>query len=45
MIIATRKMRRYLKKRFIWGSECMYQDANSMIDQDTYRAVGMKMVE
>ena len=33
--IAMRKMRRYLKKRFIWGSACMYHDANSRIDHVT----------
>lgn len=33
--IAIRKISRYLKKRFIWGSECMYQDANSRIDHVT----------
>lgn len=35
MIMAIRKMRRYLKKRFILGSACMYQEANSRIDQVT----------
>lgn len=35
MIIAIRKVRRYLKKRFMKGSACMYQDANSRIDQVT----------
>ena len=35
MTMATRKIRRYLKKRFIWGSACMYQDANSKIDHVT----------
>ena len=34
-IMATRKRRRYLKKRFILGSECMYHDANSRMDQVT----------
>lgn len=33
--IAIRKTRRYLKNRLMWGSECMYQDANSRIDQVT----------
>ena len=45
MIIAIRKTRRYLKKRFMKGSACMYQDANSRIDQVTYRAMGVKMIE
>lgn len=35
VIIAMRKVKRYLKKRFMYGSECMYQDANSRIDQVT----------
>lgn len=34
-IMAIRNTRRYLKNRFIKGSECMYQDANSRIDQVT----------
>lgn len=43
--IAIKKIRRYLKNRFIKGSECMYQDANSRIDHDTYNATGMKIKE
>lgn len=35
IIIAIRKTSKYLKNRFMWGSECMYQDANSIIDQVT----------
>lgn len=35
MIIAMRNVSRYLKKRFMNGSECMYHDANSRIDQVT----------
>lgn len=35
IIIAIRKIRRYLKNRSMLGSECMYQDANSRIDQVT----------
>lgn len=45
IIIEIRKRRRYLKKRFMFGSECMYQRANSRIDQVTYRAIGVKMIE
>lgn len=45
IIIAIRKIRRYLKNRFIWGSECMYHDANSKMDQVTYRATGVKIQE
>ena len=33
--IAMRKTSKYLKKRFIKGSECMYQVANSRMDQVT----------
>lgn len=35
MIMAMRKTSRYLKNRFMKGSECMYQDANSRIAQVT----------
>lgn len=35
MIMAMRNVRRYLKKRFMKGSECIYHDANSRIDQVT----------
>lgn len=45
MIMAIRKTRRYLKNRFMQGSACMYQDANSKIDQVTYRAMGVKITE
>ena len=45
IIMAIRKISRYLKNRFIKGSACMYQDANSRIDQVTYRAIGVKMIE
>jgi len=45
VIMAMRKIRRYLKKRFIWGSACMYHDANSRIDHVTYRAMGVKIIE
>ena len=43
--MAMRKISRYLKKRFMYGSECMYQLANSRMDQVTYRAIGTKMIE
>lgn len=45
MTIAIRKIRRNLKKRFIWGSACVYHDANSRIDHVTYRAIGVKIIE
>lgn len=35
MIMAIRKIKRYLKNRFMLGSACMYQDANSRMDQVT----------
>lgn len=35
IIMAIRKIRRYLKNRFIYGSACIYHDANSRIDQVT----------
>lgn len=35
VIIATRNRSRYLKNRFMFGSECMYHSANSRMDQVT----------
>lgn len=35
VIIAMRKISKYLKKRFMKGSACMYQEANSRIDHVT----------
>lgn len=35
IIMAMRKISRYLKNRLIFGSECMYHAANSKIDQVT----------
>lgn len=35
VIMATRNRSRYLKNRFMFGSECMYHNANSRIDQVT----------
>ena len=45
MTMAIKKIRRNLKNRFIWGSACMYHEANSRIDQVTYRAMGVKIIE
>lgn len=45
MIIAIRKISKYLKNRFMLGSACIYQEANSKMDQVTYRATGVKMIE
>lgn len=35
VIMATRNRSRYLKNRFMFGSECMYHSANSRMDQVT----------
>lgn len=43
--MATRKRSKYLKNRFMLGSECMYQRANSKIDHVTKRAMGVKIRE
>lgn len=43
--MASRKRRRYLKNRLMLGSEAMYHDANSIIDQVTNRAIGRNVVE
>lgn len=40
MIIVIRNIRRYLMNLLRWGSECIYQDENSIIDQVTNRATG-----
>lgn len=45
IIIAIRKVSKYLKNRFILGSSCMYQAANSKIDHVTYKAMGVKIIE
>lgn len=45
IIIEIKNNKRYLKKRFMLGSECIYQRANSRIDQVTYKATGVKMIE
>lgn len=35
IIMAIRKISKYLKKRFMFGSACMYHDANSKMDHVT----------
>ena len=45
IIMVIRNMRRYLKNRLMYGSECMYHIENSMIDHVTKSATGMKMIE
>lgn len=42
--IATRNRRRKFAKRLIKGSEAIYHDVNSKIDQVTYRAIGKKII-
>lgn len=43
--IVIRNNRRYLKKRLIWGSECIYHSENSIIDQVIKSAIGMNVRE
>lgn len=45
MIMVIKNISRYLMNRFRLGSECIYHTEYSMIDHETYRATGMKMVE
>lgn len=45
MIIVRRNVIKYLKKRWMYGSVCMYHSENSKIDQVTYSAMGIKMME
>lgn len=40
--MATRNTSKNLKKQFMKGSAAMYQDANSIMDQVTNRAMGIK---
>lgn len=35
IIMAIKNMSRYLKNRFMFGSSCMYHEANSRIDHVT----------
>lgn len=45
IIMVIRNMRRYLKNRLMYGSECIYHIENSMIDHVTNSATGVKMIE
>lgn len=45
IIIVMRNIRRYLKNRLMWGSECIYHMENSMMDHVTNRATGTKITE
>lgn len=45
IIIARRKIRRYLKNMLILGSVCIYQIENSRIFHVTNRAIGVKIIE
>lgn len=43
--IVIKNIKRYLKKRLILGSECIYHMENSMIDHVTNNATGIKSKE
>lgn len=43
--IVIRNIRRYLKKRSIFGSECIYHMENSIIDHVTNNATGININE
>ena len=43
IIIVMRNRRRYLKNRLMFGSECIYHIENSMMDQVTNSATGVKL--
>lgn len=45
IIIVKRNIRRYFRNRLRFGSECMYHSENSVIDQVTIRATGIKRIE
>lgn len=45
IIIVIKNIRRYLMKRLRWGSACIYQEENSMMDQVTNRATDINRME
>lgn len=45
MSIVIKNINKYLKNRLIFGSECIYHIENSMIDQVTNNATGIKIKE
>lgn len=45
IIMVMRNRRRYLKNRLMFGSEYIYHIENSMIDQVTNSATGVKTME
>lgn len=45
IIIVMRNRRRYLKNRLMFGSEYIYHIENSMMDQVTNSATGVKIME
>lgn len=45
IIIVIRNRSRYLKKRLMKGSECIYHIENSIIDHVTNNATGIKSIE
>lgn len=45
IIMAKRKIKRYLKNVLILGSACIYQIENSRIFHVTNKAIGVKIIE
>lgn len=45
MSIVMRNRRRYLKNWLMFGSECIYQIENSMMDHVTNSATGINIIE
>lgn len=43
--IVIKNIRRYLKNRLIFGSECIYHIENSRMDQVTNSAIGINSIE
>lgn len=44
IIMENKKIIKYLKKRLMFGSEFIYHIENSRMDQDTKRAIGVKII-
>lgn len=45
IIMVIRKRSRYFINRLRWGSVCIYHDENSIMDQVTNKATGMKIIQ
>lgn len=43
--IVIRNVNKYLKKRLILGSECIYHIENSIMDQVINKAIGINVIE